>query len=353
MNLSRAYRRVIDAIESEPAPRNWIVAFSGGKDSSLVLKLFWTAFLAQHRGGHSLEAIYCDTGSENPLAAALAKSMLDELAAESAAAGIAFKKHVLMPPVKRRLLVRIAGRGYPPPNTFFRWCTKDLRIRPVEAFMGSRSPEDVVVLGVRSGESKQRDRSFGFSSTLKFWSCQLEGTSKHRIFMPIADFSTEDVWDGLHWLSTPAAIPASDLWALYEKASGECPIIRLPDTPPCGSGRFGCWLCTVVRKDKSAEHLIAAGHNELQPLIDFRSWLLTIRNEPSYRCTVRRSGAAGLGPFRLSARREILRRVKVAEQLSGLPLLTPEEEDAIHAAWAEDATSGKYAEDLSAERERL
>ena len=53
--------------------------------------------------------------------------------------------------------------------------------------------------------------------------------------------------------------------------------------PPCASARFGCWVCTVVRRDKSAENLLKAGFENLRHYYDFRSWLLQIRNDPERR----------------------------------------------------------------------
>ncbi|MEJ6788468.1 phosphoadenosine phosphosulfate reductase family protein [Brevundimonas sp. BR2-1] len=327
------------------AGRRWVVAYSGGKDSSLVLKMFWSLSLRGKLSGAQWEVIYCDTGSENPIANRTARRTLERLKLEAAQFGLPVTVSILEPDPSRKLLVRIAGRGYPPPNNFFRWCTKDIRIRPVEEHLRERAqPTDVVVLGVRRGESAQRDRVFSAGED-RFWSKQTEGTSDLTLFLPILDLSVEDVWDGLFWIAEPSAVDGPELWSLYEKASGECPVIKSPIDPPCGGGRFGCWLCTVVRKDKSAENLISNGHAELQPLMDFRAWLLDIRNETSHRCTVRRNGRAALGPFRLSARKEILERLLDAERLSGFELVTGRDHLEISREWDADLCSSTYRED--------
>lgn len=73
---------------------------------------------------------------------------------------------------------------------------------------------------------------------------------------------------------------------------GECPFTVTNDseTPSCGNSRFGCWICTVVKEDKSLTGFIESGETELQPLLDFRSWLLSIRDKHEYRQQYRRDG---------------------------------------------------------------
>lgn len=343
MSFLRSSRLVAQAIVE--APRHWVIAYSGGKDSSLLLAIFWASLGKGFHEQTSLTVLYCDTGSENPLGSKLALDTLAGLEVEAQERGFPIKSAVVKPEIERRLLVRIAGRGYPPPNTFFRWCTKDIRVLPVQSFMDHALSEDsAVVLGVRRDESAQRRRSLAIDQG-EYWSVQREGVREQKLFMPIIDLTLQEVWDGLAVVPGPSSMDRDALWELYKDASDECPVVRTPDDPPCGQGRFGCWLCTVVRKDKSAERMVAAGRSELQPLLDFRAWLLKVRNLPEYRATVRRNGRHALGPFRLSARREILERLLDAERRSGFPLVSDDELAAIHAEWARDINNPSYRED--------
>ena len=62
---------------------------------------------------------------------------------------------------------------------------------------------------------------------------------------------------------------------MYNNASGgDCPLVVDIKTPSCGNSRFGCWVCTVVSKDKSMEGLIDTGEDWLIPLMNkrFFSW---------------------------------------------------------------------------------
>jgi DNA sulfur modification protein DndC len=145
-----------------------------------------------------------------------------------------------------------------------------------------------------------------------------------------------EVWDAIFGLSSPRSLDNAALEQLYRGASGECPIIKSPVAPPCSSGRFGCWTCTVVRKDKSAAELIRSGHPELKPFLAFRDWLSEFRNDPSNRWSARRSGEKGLGPFTISARKHILKRVDDLEDRTKTVIIDAEERSMIAALWTMD-----------------
>ncbi len=45
--------------------------------------------------------------------------------------------------------------------------------------------------------------------------------------------------------------------------------------------RFGCWVCTVVKEDKSLNGFIRTGHRDY--FAEFRAWLMSIRDKEEYR----------------------------------------------------------------------
>ena len=57
-----------------------------------------------------------------------------------------------------------------------------------------------------------------------------------------------------------------------------------------GNSRFGCWVCTVVSKDKSLSSFINKGEEWLIPLRDYRDWLYSIRDNESMRMRRRHNG---------------------------------------------------------------
>jgi DNA sulfur modification protein DndC len=172
-----------------------------------------------------------------------------------------------------------------------------------------------------------------------------------KVFRPIVEFSTDEVWTTLLQRRPPWGGSHRDLVALYKDGQGgECPLVlSKEDAPSCGtsSSRFGCWTCTVVVKDRSMAGFIEAGHENLEPLMDFRDWLAEIRNDPARRSARRRNGQTTFladgslvpGPFTPAARREILDRLRQVERATGRTLITLAEVDAINRIWAEDAAA--------------
>src|SRR4029453_18078071 len=85
-----------------------------------------------------------------------------------------------------------------------------------------------------------------------------------------------------------------DLVTLYRNAqAGECPLVVDTTTPSCGNSRFGCWVCTVVTKDKSMEAMIDGGQDWMEPLLELRDWLAATTDpakKSEYRGVRRRNG---------------------------------------------------------------
>jgi DNA sulfur modification protein DndC len=339
----------IAALRSRPRS-HWVLAFSGGKDSTAALKIILAAYRKSGLQSLKLSLIYCDTGVENPILDAYVKSTFASLDAEFAESGECFSTKILRAPVQDRFFVRIVGRGYPPPTNSFRWCTPGLRIHPVSRFIEAQDPQNtVVVLGLRRSESRQRDRTLA-SMPDGAWQKQREGNRDYDLFLPILDLKVDEVWDSVFWLSAPRAIRPKALETLYRDASGECPVIKAPTAPPCASGRFGCWTCTVVRRDKSASKLIDAGYDELRPYFEFRNWLSEIRNDPDMRWPSRRNGSPGMGPFTIDARKMILRRIDLLEEATKSEILDSSERGVIAGLWRLDEykrLSFKQASSLS------
>nr|MCU0366008.1 class II aldolase/adducin family protein [Bacteroidales bacterium] len=56
---------------------------------------------------------------------------------------------------------------------------------------------------------------------------------------------------------------------------GECPLVVDDSTPSCGDSRFGCWVCTMVEKDKSMTAMIQNDVEKewMMPLLELRNAL--------------------------------------------------------------------------------
>lgn len=315
---------------------DWIIGYSGGKDSTATIKILLSAWKLAKQRPKKFTLIYCDTGVENIILDNYIKRQLAKLETEALQSGLPIETKILRSPLQESFFVKIIGRGYPPPTNSFRWCTKALRIQPVAKYLEQATVGDAVVaLGLRSDESRQRDRSMkkrGGSN----WQKQHESSHSYDIFLPVFSLDVVAIWDAIFGLSKPSSIVPEELEDLYRGAAGECPIIKSPQAPPCGSGRFGCWTCTVVRKDKSAKKLIDAGYTELRPFLEFRNWLAEVRNDPEWRWPTRRNGNPGMGPFTMEARQEILLRLDKLEDRTGVPILSNEERGIIASLWRFD-----------------
>lgn len=322
------------------------IGYSGGKDSSAVVSLIWRCLQTRQVTDTPVTIVYCDTQVENPIIDHHAKSSLKRIAREARSHGLEIRSKIIQPRIDQGFFVRIIGRGYPTPTNSFRWCTTDIRIRPLRHFLARRRHATWIAIGTRWGESQQRDRALErFVSSKrgeKFIQRQREGFPNASLITPIIDYGVDDVWELLCEGRGPKAIDPFSLAKLYKDASGECPTLRDFKDKPCSKSRFGCWTCTVVRRDRSAQNLITAGYNELEPLSRFRDWLIEMRNDPAMRCKRRRNGSEGLGPFTIEARRLLLSGLTQLERDTGRTILTLEQRAMIRTLIESDRRSVRY-----------
>jgi DNA sulfur modification protein DndC len=177
----RAIGRITSAYLRDTEP--WVVGYSGGKDSTAVVKLIFQSLLRLRRARKPVIVIYCDTGVEIPLASALARRALSDLQIEADELAVPISIRILSPSLNERFWVKVIGRGYPPPTDKFRWCTDRLRIDPVTRFLESEAVRSAtVVLGVRDSESATRSLTLSENRTEDpFWRTQ-KGERERRLF---------------------------------------------------------------------------------------------------------------------------------------------------------------------------
>ncbi len=335
LRLADTIQRITAAYRHNSEP--WIIGYSGGKDSTAVVKLVFQSLLRVRERGTPITVIYCDTGVEVPMAAALARKALSGLDREARKFNLPITTRVLSPPLQERFFVKVIGRGYPPPTDKFRWCTDRLRIDPVSRFLEAEGlKKAVVVLGVRESESPTRQLTLIENRTQdRFWKTQ-RGEDNRRLFMPIVDYSLEDVWLVNLLVDRPRSLRAKEVASLYVHASSECPTVRDVKGAPCGKARFGCWTCTVAKNGVTLRNLISNGESRLEPLLRFRLWLEEERNLPANRWPRRRNGRAGLGPMTVEWRRRALKGLLHAQAASGFDLITADEISCIREHWVSD-----------------
>jgi len=262
----------------------WIIGYSGGKDSTAVLQLTWLALaeLPAEQRRKTVDVISTDTMVENPVVAAWVTRSLEVMKATASSEHVPIETHRLTPRLEDSFWVNLIGKGYPAPRHKFRWCTERLKIKPSNAFISSivrKSGEAILLLGSRKAESRARARA-------------MARHEKHRardhlspnaalpntlVYTPIEDWSNDDVWMFLMQVKNPWGYNNKDLLTMYQGASpdGECPLVVDSSTPSCGDSRFGCWVCTLVDKDKSMTAMIQNDQDKewMAPLLELRNTL--------------------------------------------------------------------------------
>lgn len=175
-----------------------VVSLSGGKDSTATA-------LALREAGLPFRLVFADTGWEAP---------------ETYAHLDALEKH--LGPIAR---VGRAG-GFPGliheragfPARKQRFCTEELKIRPIAAYHAAQDQDTVAVLGVRAEESEAR-------ALMPIW--EDNETLDTYVWRPILDWTTADVIAIHHRHSVP-------LNPLYLR----------------GHNRVGCWPCIYSSKEE-------------------------------------------------------------------------------------------------------
>jgi DNA sulfur modification protein DndC len=333
----------------------WIIGFSGGKDSTLVLQAVFEALLrvSPSKRTREIHVVSNDTLVESPLVISHLDATTKKVDDAAKALGLPLVTVRTYPAPDKTFWVLLIGKGYPSPNMSMRWCTDRLKIVPTGTYIKnqvSKSGSVIIVLGVRSDESRARSRSIAKHRNNRGSELtEHDRLSNAFVYRPIVDLSLDEVWEILG--TNPAAWGGdhSSLIQLYrDSEGGECPVVLSSDEAPgCGTSnsRFGCWTCTVVEKDKSLQGFIDSGKTQYEPLVSFRDWLKSIRNSSEMRQAFRRNGRLSFdqftgkhipGPFTIQARQEILRRLLEVQEKFGASLIQPQELDAIKRIWADE-----------------
>ena len=353
-----------------------MIGYSGGKDSTTALQLIWHAIASLPAGERQkpVHVLSSDTLVETPVIVDYIDTTLERINQVAERLGLPFRAQKVTPQVTDSFWVNLIGRGYPAPSKRFRWCTERLKIKPANRFIleqVSRYGEVILVLGVRKAESATRAQVMALHKRPGDRLARHTDLAGAWVYAPIADWTTDDVWNYLLNVPSPWGNQNRDLVTLYRNAqAGECPLVVDKTTPSCGNSRFGCWVCTVVQQDHSMESLIENGEEWMQPLLEIRDWLASTQDpaqKGKFRRLRRRDGTikvgvgegkkVGWGPYEMWVRKDILRRVLQAEKRirqanpdGEMSPIFPEELHEIRRIWRteegdwEDSLPGIYRE---------
>lgn len=353
LNLKSIEQEIEDQFINDENPRPWIVGFSGGKDSTMLLQLVWNVLKKMPEGVRHQRSIYVvcnNTLVENPKIIHYTEQVLDNIEKAALEQSMPVFVERTTPRLEDTFWVNLLGKGYPAPNNAFRWCTERLKINPTSEFIKrkiSEVGEAIILLGTRTDESSTRAKSIAKNKI------HIEGERLRKhilpnayVFAPIKDVTTPEVWQYLNQVPSPWGSSNKQLNALYRNAnSGDCPLVIDDTTPSCGNSRFGCWVCTVVKRDKSMEALVENGEDWMEPLIEFRDVLANHRNDPKWREARRRDGKEGegiLGPYKPEKRAYMLELLlKAQKEIRAkepqMVLINYQELVAIQVTWHRDS----------------
>ena len=348
--------------------RPWVVTFSGGKDSTTVLQLVVEMLLDLTEEEKDFKKVYVvssDTGVEMPIIEDYTTNKIDQINDFIKKSNINMQVNILKPKVTESFWTLLLGKGYPSPNQTFRWCTDRMKIKPATTFLKSLTEKNesiLMLLGVRSDESQARAESIAKRDE------NHRGFSKHGeipnafVFSPVKDWTNADVWTYLSKYPAPWGAH-TDMTKLYDKGSGEadCNIALNPEAASCGKTRFGCWVCTVVSKDKSMANMLRnKGDEWMMPLNSFRNKLEEYRYDHSKRQPRRRNGQKSVGPFLLSVRKELLKELLSIEKklidlgkMGSKKLISDDEIAQIQLEWLHDGDFFETAITMAQDVNRL
>ena len=350
INRIDIYEKIIAEIQSvykeTPKDTCWMVGYSGGKDSTVLLHLVWKAVERLKDQSTFVNVVCNDTLVENPLITDYVNESIQNINKIAKETGLPFKATITNPKTSTTFWVSLIGKGYPAPTTFSRWCTRQLKIAPSIDFL--KDEKTIVLLGTRKAESKTRkinmEKHFARSETLL---TPHMSNKLHKVYSPIRDLKLGEVWNVLNKWKAPWLKDQGILYKIYADASAddyECPTIPTDNShKTCGQSRFGCWTCTVVSKDRTLTSQITQGHTELQPLLDFRNKLVKDKDKPGNRLPYGRRGfiskrrdGTNCGSYSFEYRERLLKDLLALEVQTGRKLISKAEIKLIKEIWADD-----------------
>ncbi len=371
---SKRIRAIIDELkdqylEDDRYTRPWIIGFSGGKDSTVLLTLTWYALQELKEANQALIRnvyVVCnDTMVENPVIEEYVTMVLDMISKAAKEQQMPISVATTTPELEDSFWCCVIGKGYPVPNNSFRFCTEKMKIKPTSKFITDHVAADgeaIVLVGTRLSESQARERS------IKRHEIKGHRLSKHPLnpntytYAPIKELMLEEVWWIINSIPSPWGFDNKILFNIYLDASAddyECPTVVTDDSHrSCGQSRFGCWICTVVKEDKSMSSLIKNGVDWMKPLLEFRNRLVENRNVSELRCETRRNGQRAVDEtghnlgnytmeYRIQMLRELLQTQKtVQEGHSSVNLITNQELIAIQVIWYRDGNFSTTVNDI-------
>lgn len=262
----------------------WEVGFSGGKDSLALLHL--VTMFVEHSIKESqplpkaIYVIYGDTLLDIPSLREPAIEVLQSIEkySQEKLGGI-LKPKILTPLENQDYFSMMIEKGYPPPHHRFRWCVSRLKINPVMNFLSQFNGNLVMITGERGDESASRSRILSNRICGKAGVLQRDRNG-NIIAAPLKDWTKDEVFAFL----ASSKQPWNDQYYSYildaygtDELKARCACGLSPNV------RYGCWVCTVIKRDKALEFLSQRGYQEAKVLLSAKEAIRKVGLVPQFR----------------------------------------------------------------------
>lgn len=249
--MTEGIAKTVDSLNAYgPKFKHWVIAYSGGKDSSCVATLVPELIQNGHvKAPDSLTVLYADTRLELPPLQNAAMGVMAKLSS------LGYTCRVVLPKMEDRFFCYMFGRGVPPPSNTFRWCTSQIKIEPMMAALADLRQQHgekfLMLTGVRIGESAARDARISLSCGVngaecgQGWFQEATPESVADTLAPILHWRVCHVWKWLRAWAPMHGFPTervADSYGGDEAEEVNC--------------RTGCFGCNLASRDNALEALI-------------------------------------------------------------------------------------------------
>lgn len=284
------------------------LAYSGGKDSTLLTVLFYEWLKLHPDLGIKIRLLHNDTMSEiDPMEGWARSFMLAYKLKVEEITNSRVELEIRTPIAQDTFYWRAIIRGYPPPSFNFRWCVHLLKEKPAKL-------DDIqgkIFTGLRESESKARKQSMtkkygnscgatpGGCMAYYYSSAGKGNEGRGNKVAPFRDWSDADVWEFL--------------WKYRSKGDFDIePLFKLYPNPQM---RYGCWHCTLASVQMGL-HALNSGLEYFEAVrILYRKF-----SDLHYLRVKKTTGYSTLGPLNATGRSILLELIALAEELAGVRL---------------------------------
>lgn len=313
--------------------RHWVIAWSGGKDSSATMTLILYLILSgQIQQPETLTVMYADTRMELPPLSISAQAMIAKISLLSEQyRWLSVRK--VMAEIDKRFFVYILGKGVPPPNNnTLRWCTRQIKLDPMQAAIEERFGEVgekvLTITGVRMGESAIRDGRISMSCSKDGAECGqgwYQNTLSDKLtakLAPIIHWRVCNVWDWLKIFAPSSKYGAWDTEILAQAYGG--------DHATEVNARTGCIGCPLASKDTALDSVMFLFPEKWGYLAPLKKLKLIYREMRKGDYRLRKVGEKKkdgnysanpnrMGPLTIEARKKFLKQiVSVQEEVNAM-----------------------------------